>query len=285
MAALLIVAERVGKAIRNPPRNVMLSHAGSVIGHGWVFGLHEALDKFGAFVGPLAVSVVLARQGQYQTAFALLLIPALTTIALVLIARKVYPRPEEMEQGGQVAEAQGTLPRRFWIYFAGAGLVAAGFPDFSLMSFHLSKTEAVPTYWIPIFYSFALGISGISSLLFGRLFDRHGIRLLIPVTVATVAFVPMVFMGGFATAFAGVILWGISMGMHESLIPAAVAGMVAKERRASAYGIFSAGYGISWFIGSAAIGMLYDWSVPAVTVFCIVFQLAALPFFLAAGRK
>lgn len=278
VAALLIVVERIGKAIRNPPRNVMLSHAGTVIGHGWVFGLHEALDKFGAFVGPLAVAAVLAGQGEYKTAFAMLLIPALLTIALVIVARVIYPKPEELEAPTTAPIDVGKLPRHFWVYLMAAGLVAAGFPDFSLMSYHFGKMQTVPVHWIPVFYSLALGISGISSLICGRLFDKHGIALLIPLTIVTLPFVPLIFLGGFAAALTGSILWGISMGVHESMIPAAVAAMVPRERRASAYGIFTAGYGISWFIGSAIIGMLYDTSLPALITFCVIAELAAIPF-------
>ena len=284
VAALLIVAERIGKAIRNPPRNAMLAHAGTVIGHGWVFGLHEALDKFGAFVGPLAVAAVLVSQQDYRTAFAVLLMPALLTIALVLVARAIYPNPEEMESSAATSMDAQKLPRRYWLYCAAAALVAAGLPDFSLMSYHFGKVETVPTYWIPIFYSLALGTGGVMSLLFGKLFDKQGIGLLISVTVITLPFVPLVFLGGFTAALAGTILWGINMGVHESIIPAAVATMVPKERRASAYGIFTAAYGISWFIGSAIIGMLYDTSILALIAFSITMELAAIPFLIATKK-
>src|SRR6266571_999401 len=94
IAALLIILERVGKATRNPPRDVMLSHAGKQMGgYGWAFGVHEALDQSGALFGPLAVAGVLALRGQYQIAFALLLIPALVTLTILLVARLTYPRP------------------------------------------------------------------------------------------------------------------------------------------------------------------------------------------------
>ena len=285
VAALLIIAERIGKAIRNPPRNVMLSHAGSVIGHGWAFGVHEALDKLGAFVGPLAVAAVLAHQGDYKMAFAMLLIPALMTIALVILARAFYPKPEEMEAHPTVSLEAGKLSRRFWLYFTAAGLIAAGFPDFSLISFHFGKVGAVPVQWIPVCYSLALGLGGISSLICGKLFDKRGISILIPLTILTLPFVPLVFLGGFNAAVIGSILWGISNGVHDSTISAAVAGMVPKERRASAYGVFTAGYGISWFIGSAIIGLLYDISMQGVIAFCMLTQLAALPFLFALLEK
>jgi len=97
-AAALIVLERVGKAIRNPPRDVILSHAGKQAGgFGWVFGLHEALDQFGAMFGPLLMAAVLAHHGSYHDAFAVLAVPALINFSLVLLARWAYPRPEDLE--------------------------------------------------------------------------------------------------------------------------------------------------------------------------------------------
>ncbi|MDE3059800.1 MAG: MFS transporter [Pseudomonadota bacterium] len=284
VAALLIVAERIGKATRNPPRNVMLSHAGNVIGQGWVFGLHEALDQAGAMIGPLSVAAVLAHQGDYKTAFVLLLIPALMTLALVGVARWIYPRPGSLEAHHPDLHTV-SLPRAFWIYLAGAALVAAGFPDFSLMSFHFERTGAVPPTWIPIFYAIAMGTSGLGSLVFGALFDRKGIAILIPLTLVTAVFVPLAFLGGFAAALIGSALWGMGMGVHESIIPAAVAGMVPLERRASAYGLFTAAYGISWFLGSAVIGMLYDISLPGLIGFSIAAGLAAIPFFILLRRQ
>jgi MFS family permease len=70
------------------------------------------------------------------------------------------------------------------------------------------------------------------------------------------------------------------MGVHESIIPAAVATMVPIQRRPSAYGLFTAGFGIAWFVGSAVMGVLYDTSLRAVVIFCLVAQLAAIPIFL-----
>src|SRR3984893_16918272 len=135
VAALLIVAERVGRATRNPPRDVMLSHAGKVIGFGWAFGLNEALDQTGAMIGPLSVAAVLGMHGQYKMAFAMLLIPALITLTLLVAARLLYPRPEEME-AHTLDLHTANLPRVFCVYLIGAALAAAGFPDFSMMSFH-----------------------------------------------------------------------------------------------------------------------------------------------------
>jgi len=279
VTALLIVAERVGKATRNPPRDVMLSHASKEIGIGWGFGLHEALDQLGALCGPLVVAAVLARRGEYRTAFAVLAIPAVIAYLLVVVARLLYPRPEDLEAAPPDVQAKG-LPRVFWIYLAGAALVAAGFADFQLIAFHFEKARAVTQIWIPVTYSMAMAVSGAGSLVFGRLFDRFGIGVLIPLTLVSAVFAPLVFLGGFWAVIAGSALWGLGMGVHESIIPAAVATMVPAARRPSAYGLFTAGYGIAWFAGSAVMGILYDASIAGVVVFCLLLQLSALPVFL-----
>jgi MFS family permease len=279
MAALLIVIERIGKAIRNPPRDVMLSHAAKEMGYGWGFGVHEALDQSGALFGPLVVMAVLAYRGDYRTAFAVLVIPALITYGMLIVARVMYPRPEDLEAHVTDVNTRG-LPRIFWIYLVGAALVAAGFADFQLIAYHFEKADAINDIWIPVMYSIATAVSGSGSLLFGRMFDRMGIGVLIPLTLISAVFAPLVFLGGFWPVVVGSALWGLGMGVHESIVPAAVATMVPPQRRPSAYGLFTAGYGVAWFIGSALMGMLYDFTIIGVVIFCLVLQLAALPMFL-----
>ena len=284
IAGLLIVLERVGKAIRNPPRDVMLSHAAREIGYGFGFGLHEALDQLGALLGPLVVAFVLAGRGNYRLAFAALLIPSVITIILIAVARLLYPKPEDLEAKVSEVRAAG-LPQVFWIYLAAAALVAAGFADFSLIAFHFEKASVVPGTWVPLFYSIAMALSGIGSLVFGRLFDRLGFWILVPLTLIGAASAPLVFLGGFWLALIGSALWGVGMGVHESIIPAAVATMVPQARRPSAYGIFTAGFGVFWFVGSVIIGKLYDVSLPALIVFSIAAQLIAIPLLIAVRNR
>lgn len=284
MAAALIIIERIGKATRNPPRDVMLSHAAQEIGYGRVFGAHEALDQAGALFGPLLVAAVLALRGDYRIAFATLAIPALVMLSLLAVARFLYPRPEEMETHPPDVNATG-LPRVFWIYLAGAVLVAVGFADFPLIAYHFQLAQVTPAAWVPAFYAVAMGVSGSGSFVFGRLYDRFGLGVLIPLTLISALFAPLVFLGNFWMALIGAALWGLGIGVHESIIPAAVGPMVPASRRTSAYGLFTAGYGIFWFLGSAAIGLLYGVSVPVVVIFSLVAEFAAIPFFLVARRR
>lgn len=285
-AAVCIILERVGRAIRNPPRDVMLSHAAKHIGgYGWTFGIHEACDQLGALTGPLIMAAVLAHRGDYRFAFAVLLVPALLNLVFVLTARLLYPAPQDMEMDQQQGQDGAALPRTFWIYLAGAGLVAVGFADYPLLAYHFVQTHSVPDNFIPVFYAVAMAVSGSSSLLFGRMFDRHGFKVLIVLTAIASLFAPLVFLGGFVAALCGAAVWGMGMGVHESIIPAAVAPMVPIQRRATAYGTFTAGYGVCWFAGSAAIGLLYDASLALTIVFCMATQLLAIPFFIWAKKS
>jgi MFS family permease len=284
-AALLIILERVGKAIRNPPRDVMLSHAAKQMGYGWGFGLHEALDQSGALLGPLLVAAVLSSRHSYPRAFATLLVPGLAALAALLVARVIYPRPEDLEAVPSPDVHAGGLPSIFWVYLSGAALVAAGFADFSLIAYHFEKAGNVPKVWVPVFYSVAMGVSGAGSLIFGRLFDRFGVSVLVPLTIISALSTPLVFLGNFWLSLLGVAAWGLGMGVHESIIPAAVAVMVPQQRRGSAYGIFTAGYGVFWFLGSVAIGILYDVFLPALIVFSVVAEIAAIPVFLRVATR
>ncbi len=285
VAALLIIAERVGKATRNPPRDAMLSHAAKEMGYGWGFGVHEALDQFGAMFGPLLVALILTvSQHDYKLAFAALAVPAVITLSLVLVARRFFPRPQDLSAGPAEVSTAG-LPRVFWVYLAGAALVAAGFADFPLIAFHFQQAHTVSAPVVPVFYAVAMAVSGTGSLIFGRLFGRAGIGVLIPLTIAAAGYAPLVFLGGVWAGLAGVALWGLGMGVQESIIPAAVAPMVAPDRRASAYGLFTGVYGTAWVLGSVVIGVLFDVSLGAVTAFAVAAQLAALPLILQVRRR
>ncbi|HET6266307.1 MAG TPA: MFS transporter [Acidobacteriota bacterium] len=276
-AACLMVMERAGKAIRTPPRDAMLSHATSQTGHGWGFGLHEALDQIGAVMGPLLVAFVLVRKHSYPAAFGWLLLPAILTLSFLAISAWLYPNPQKFEIPHTLPSKEN-FPRRYWVYLAGAALIGAGYADFPLIAFHLQKMKIAQQSWIPLLYAMAMGIDAIAALICGRFFDRIGIKALIAAVVLSAFFAPFAFLGKLGGVVFGLILWGIGMGAQESIMRAAIAQMVPPEKRASAYGIFHFIFGICWFAGSALMGVLYDVSIPALIAFSVAAQLCALPF-------
>ena len=285
VAAVLMIAERTGKAIRTPARDAMLSHATAGIGHGWGFGLHEALDQVGAVAGPLLVSCALYLQEGYRTAFGLLLVPALLALALLLVARNQYPHPQELEIPG-VDLGQRSLPRSFWLFLVGAAFLAAGYADFPLIAYHLRSEALVRETSIPLLYALAMGVDAIAALVFGRLFDRLGPSVLAGAALLASFFAPLVFLGSAPMVFAGMILWGIGMGAQESILRATLASMIPANRRGTAYGIFNAAFGLFWFLGSAALGLLYDRSITAVVTFSVNMQmLAAVVLFVTLRRR
>jgi predicted MFS family arabinose efflux permease len=198
-----------------------------------------------------------------------------------------YPRPAELEGAPQpMVDSSDRFPRRFWVYLAAAALVGAGFADFPLIAYHFERAGIVSSDTVPVFYAVAMAVGGIGSLLFGRLFDRFGMRLLLPLTLLAAGYAPLVFLGGFAACLVGIVLWGIGAGVQESTIPAAVGRMVSPGRRASAFGVFTGIYGVAWFLGSAAIGLLFGVSLTAVVIFSLASELLALlPLGIAVRRQ
>mgnify|MGYP000866140154 CR=1 FL=1 len=280
LAAILIIAERMGKGLRTPSRDVMLSHACSQVGHGVGFGLHEALDQIGAILGPLIVAAVLFYYGSYQIGFAFLLMPAILSILVLVISRFLYPHPHNLEVEIPQLDTKG-FKRAYWLYVIAASLIAAGFADFALIAYHFQKTALVSSSLIPTFYAVAMGVDAIAALVFGKLFDKVGLSIMIVVALFSSLFAPLVFLGNFYMAFLGIGLWGISMGAQESIMRSSVAVMSTVKRRGSAYGVFNTIYGVSWFFGSLFIGILYNFSIIYVVIFSVLIQLISIPFFIS----
>jgi MFS family permease len=283
VAVLLLLLERMGKAIRTPARDAMLSHAAAEVGRGWGFGFHEAMDQVGAVSGPLIIAGVFYFQGGYRDGFAVLLLPALVALLVITVAARLYPHPQHLEVSIPHLETTG-FNRSYWLYVAAVGLIGAGYADFPLIAYHFRQAEVLTVNWIPIFYAVAMGVDALAALIWGRLFDRLGLSVLLAAPLLSAPFAPLVFWGGFGGALAGMVLWGIGMGALESIMKAALADMVPRDRRATGYGIFHAGFGLFWFLGSALMGILYDLSLTALIAFSVIMQLGAIPIFLWLSR-
>jgi len=281
VAAILIIAERAGRAIRIPARDAMLSYATSKMGRGMGFGIHEAMDQIGATLGPLIVSGVVYKNGGYRKALGLLLIPAILALSVLTAARFTYPRPRDFEVNPvKPQDKDYRYPKRYWLYLVAVIAIAAGYADFPLISYHFSNVATVPREWIPLFYAIAMGVDGAAALVFGRFYDQKGFSVLIVAALLSAFFAPLVFLGGFYFALIGMVLWGIGMGAQESIMRASIADIIPADRRGSAYGIFNTAYGVFWFFGSAFMGILYDISIPYLVIFSVVAQLVSIPLLL-----
>ncbi|MGH7979348.1 MAG: MFS transporter, partial [Limisphaerales bacterium] len=285
LAAALMIAERTGRAVRRPSVQAMLSHAGTQIGAGWAFGLHEALDQTGATVGPLITALVLYLRGGYHRAFAVLVITALLSLASLVVARIFYPRPHELEERSAVALKTRGFSKSYWLFALAGMCVAAGFADFSLIAFHFQKANVAPQSVIPVFYSVAMVTGAITPPIFGQLLDKRGLGVVLVAFFFSALFAPCVFLGGFGLALVGMVLWGLGLGAQDSLLKAVLTDVIPRDKRSTAFGVFDTVFGLAWFAGSAAMGLLYEKSLVAVAMFSLVLQLAALPLFVLAWRQ
>ena len=290
IAVVLILLERLGKAVRSPSKDAMLAQAGTVTGRGWAFAVHEAIDQAGAFAGPLLIALALAITGSFSPGFLLLAIPGVAALVVLLALRRRVPDPSYYEPDVQpgvsasspneIAASRVPLPRSFWVYAAFTGLTTSGFATFGLLSFHLVGLGTVAVAMIPVIYAVVMATDAVSALIAGRWYDRIGVQGLVIVPIGT-ALIPWL---GFATTtwlvVAGMLLWGAVLGVQESTLRAAVADLVPDSRRGSAYGIFTAVFGLAWLAGSAVIGLLYELSTLWAAGFVTVMQVIALVVFI-----
>jgi MFS family permease len=275
LAAILIVAERTGKALRGPARDVLLSGATQEVGHGWGFGLHSIMDQTGAVIGPLLMVAAVARSHHFGPGFLWLAFPAVGTLIALLAARVLNPD----HTGKSKIQTDQVLPRVFWLYVIAAGLLACGMVDFPLLAYHFQGAQMATAVEIPLLYAVAMGVNGITALIFGRLFDRFGLNTLVFGIFFSMLALPLGFLGGPTGAIAGVACWATGLGAQDACLRSGIATVVSMNKRGGAFGSFNGVYGVMWFIGSAVMGLLYSRSLTGLVVFGMVTQLAAAVMF------
>lgn len=289
-ACILLMIERTGKAIKKPAKNTLLSFAASQEGAGKSFAIQEALDQIGAFLGPLMLyGIMLLGQGDdasvYSVCFAALAVPALLTVGILIFAKHKFPHPDRFEPDKTEIVAF-KMNSSFRFYLGAISLFAFGFIDFSLITMHVAGLNLFATEQLPLLYAAAMLVDAAAALLFGRLYDQYGSKILMLSTAISSLFALFVF--GFPTQLSvmiGVLLWGIGMGAQESILKAAVSVMIPKGSRAAGYGIFECSFGIFWFLGSWLMGVLYDGYLPAMIAVSIFAQLLSIPLYLLSGKK
>ncbi len=298
----LLIVQRMGKAIKKPAKDTLMSFAASQEGVGKSFGIQEVLDQIGAFLGPVLLYLVMLFQTEgslfhkYSVCFAVTAIPGAITLFLLLLTKRKFPNPERFEP-----EPKEYVPfkmkKEFILYIAGISLFAFGFIDYSLIIMHVSNTytalgsslaetsSLVTTGTLPLLYAGAMLVDAVSALVFGFFYDKKGVKVLAVSTLISAPFALLIFGGhSVAALLAGIVLWGIGMGAQESILKAAVSTMVPKASRATGYGIFECSFGIFWFLGSWLLGILYDKSIPVMIAVSTAAQLAAIPLYLSCAK-
>ncbi len=277
MAAVLVIAERTGKAFRGPARDVLLSEATQEVGHGFGFGLHAIMDQTGAVVGPLLMMLGFMRTGKFSSSLLWLAVPAAGTLLALTTARFLYPT---QGASAKIPSSQA-LPKVFWYYVAAAGLLAFGFIGFPVLAYRFDDAKIATGAEIPLLYAGAMAVNGITALLFGRLFDRFGINVLVAGTFVSMLSLPLGFMGGHAAAVAAVGCWATGQGAQDACLRPGIAQVVSMNKRGSAFGSFNGIWGVLAFLGTLAMSSLYQHSLLALVALGVVAQLGAAAMFFA----
>ena len=290
-ACLLLLVQRMGKAIKKPAKDTIMSFAASQEGVGKSFGLQEVLDQIGAFFGPVLLYLVMLVRTEgtefeiYASCFAFLAIPGAVTLILLLVTKHRFPNPEHFEP-----EEKEYVPFRmngsFILYIAGISLFAFGFIDYSLIAMHVQNTGLLDSTSLPLLYASAMLIDAVSALFFGLLYDRIGVKALVWSTLLSSPFAALVFFAHSVPVLViGTLMWGIGMGAEESILKAAVTTMVPKKSRATGYGVFECSFGIFWFLGSWILGVLYETNITAMVVLSVASQLVSIPLYLLSSSR
>ena len=277
LAAVLLIVERIGKAVRSPARDTIISCCGTSVGRGWGFAIHEALDQVGAIIGPLILSFAMITSGGYQLGFNLLWIPVVLCLVALAVANRKAPDVEKLEARNEAGKQRDGLGRVFWLYGVFILLAGAGFASFPLIAYHIKNQAIVSDAQIAILYAVAMGVDAVIALIIGKIYDKRGLMVLAVIPALTLPIPFLGFSHTYGLIVAAVVLWGAVMGTHETIMRAAIADLVPLGRRGSAYGIFNTLYGLSLFIGSATMGFLYDFSVVYIFVFAVSMELLSIP--------
>ncbi len=287
VAAALVLAERIGRGIRKPTVEAMLSYTTGKVGRGWVYAVNTALDETGATIGPLLMAIVLFLKGSYQFGFGLLIVSSVAALATLAAARIKFPLPAQLEAGGAKTAHGKRFRAAYWIYMGAGALFAAGLTSFELISFHLSVGQGgghIAPAMVPVLLALATAGGVVASLVGGKMYDRFGIVVIAGAVCLSALFSPLVFLGGFWVVLAGMFLWGIGYATQDTLIKALIASVLPEGRRNTAFGVFYLGYGGGWLAGSIVMGLLYEHSRTGLITFAVAAQLASVPLFLLGSR-
>ncbi len=271
VAILLIILERVAKAIRSPARDTLLSMVSEE--RGKVFGLHELLDQIGAVAGPAILGWILLTSNDYRMAYLSLFLPYFVLVAAVLLAYKGYDVDISKLSGRGLKWK--SLPKEFLLYSLAVAMNAAGLIHVSLLLF---KVSALLAGWTAAFiYALIQLVDAVASPLVGHAYDRVGRSILYVPFILSPIPTALTLIGGVHGFLIASILYGIILGMQESIYRAAVGDLVVPEVRGTAYGIFNTMYGLGFLFSGLVFGALIDMNLPLVGILAsVVLEAVAL---------
>lgn len=293
---IFILMERIGKALRNPAKDTILSKVSeNQVGVGFAFGLQEALDQVGAFIGPLIFTMVFyftGRNGiaQYQLGYKLLVI---AVIFLMIFLSYTYYRVRKDELIPRIAKREFQTERLkpiFWVYTAFTFFCMLGFVNFSTTGYHLKNNNLMSDGDITLLYSMAMAADALTALLVGKAYDHikiktgmktGGLLVLMAIPFITLLLPFLTLSSSIPLIVVGMMVFGIVMGTHETVMRSAIADITPFNKRGTSYGVFNTVYGFALFGGSALMGWLYDLNqIGMIMAFtCVAEAIAILLFF------
>ena len=301
VAALFIVMERLGKALRSPARDTIVSTAAKQVGTGFGFGLQEAMDQIGAICGPLIFAVLFWLMGtqqktllDYQKGYAYLWIPFILVMICVIFAYLRVPDPQKLENSIKKEPEPDKLSKTFWLYSFFTFITTMGFLNFALMGYHFKARNILTDAQIPFFYAIAMAIDGAVALAIGKVYDvfksnrnneKSGLITLIIIPIFSLFIPVFAFSNSYTLVVLSVLIWGVVMGAHETIMKSAIADITPLEKRGTGYGVFNTAYGLAAFIGSALMGFLYDYSITALIIIACLIELFSIPLFILLRRE
>lgn len=301
LVALLIVAERIGKAVRAPARDTIVSQASKQVGTGFGFGFSEAMDQIGATAGPLIFTALFLFLGHgaktvadYQAGYNLLWLPFVLLMCCVFFAFRRVPDPSRLEAAAVKTVQPEKLTLVFWLYTVFSFITTLGFVNFILMAYHFKARAIMPDAQIPMFYAAAMLIDGGVALLIGKIYDtlisrsnndKAGLLTLVVIPLCSVLVPVLGFSAQYSLAIAGVLLWGVVMGAHETVMKSAIADLTPMKKRGTGYGIFNTSYGLAVLFGSSLMGLLYERSIALLIGVSVALQCAAFVFFFVLRKE
>ena len=272
VAAVFVLLERLGKALRTPSRDIILSVIGKEVGTGKTFGIHELLDQIGAIVGPAIVAVsMLTSSNDYRLTFLILLLPYISLMSFLTYVYKKIGKTYRIAKEGAEKQKVG-LPRTFYIYTLAVVMNTVGLIPVALILYKASFFFA--EWLVPIVYLMIQGIDASIALVAGHAYDRFGVKFLaLPFLLAIIPSVLTVVGNDALIVVVAAVFFGLVLGMQESIYRAAVADVAPVASRGRAYGIFSTAYGVSFLISGAIYGFFLD--VAGTALIAIIYALSA----------